>query len=95
MGLDQDIEMKRMVMKAFGRSNALHWMNGRSLARHEKGTHGNGSPNDGFNNADHHDGENNADQDDGEDNVDMDDEVLNKWDVEQEAKYEKTMAEMF
>jgi hypothetical protein len=86
MGFDQDIEMKRMVMEALGRLDALHWMNGRSLVKHERETHGNGNPNDGFNNAHHHDGE---------DNADMDDEVLNKWDVKQEAKNEKTMAEMF
>ncbi len=118
-------------MEAFGRFDALHWMNGRNLARHERGTHGNGSANDGFNNADRHDGFDNADRHDGfnsvhrhdgfnnadrhdgfnsvdhhdqfnnvdhhdgEDNVDMDDEILNKWDVEQEEKYDKTMVEMF
>jgi len=48
MGFDQDIEMIRMVMEALGRfDHEIHQTNGRGLARHERGTFGDGSPDDG------------------------------------------------
>jgi hypothetical protein len=87
MGLDQDIEMRRMVMEALRRfDHEIHRTNGRGLARHERGTFGDGSSNYG---------ENNAKSRDGEDIGDLDDEIPNRPNVEQEAKYENRMVEMF
>ncbi len=74
-------------MEALGRfDNEIHRTNGRGLTRHERGTFGDGSLDDG---------ENNAESRDGEDIGDLDDELPNHPNVEQEAKYENTMAEMF
>jgi hypothetical protein len=40
--------MRRMVMEALGRSDhEIHQTNGRGLARHERGTFGDGSAGDG------------------------------------------------
>jgi hypothetical protein len=57
MGLDQYIEMKRMVVKALARfDHEIHQTNGRGLTRHEKGTIGDGSLDDGENNAESRNG---------------------------------------
>ncbi|CAM6026736.1 unnamed protein product [Sphagnum balticum] len=76
-----------MVVEALGRfDHEIHRTNGRGLARHERGTFGDGSSDDG---------EKNVESRNGEDIGDLDDELPNHLDVEQEAKYEKTMVEMF
>jgi hypothetical protein len=87
MGLDQDIEMRRMVMEALGRfDHEIHQTHGRGLVRHERGTFGDGSSNDGEDNAESRNGENIGD---------LDYELPNHLNMEQKAKYEKTMVEMF